>query len=65
MRGYHYYYYMLTSIKEYNAYINTKMILKFLIKFNEAISKGKEFHSLIADGKKEYLYESQLHYQDN
>ena len=37
----------------------TKTILEFLFKIikslHVAILKGKEFHNLIADGKKEYL----------
>ena len=50
---------MQTSIKEYNACILTK---KFLIKSINTIAcsyicKGKEFHNLVADGKKEYPYE--------
>ena len=34
---------------------------KSLLPLHETVSKGKEFHNLITDGKKEYLYESQLH----
>ena len=40
---------MQTSIKQYSAYVKSKN--SFLKSLHEAISKGKEFRNLIADGK--------------
>jgi len=42
--------------------MHAKMILKLCSNsLKLAMCEGKEFHNLIADGKKECQYESQLH----